>query len=302
MINFRDDISNERIDMARSMTAFARQEMAKDWGTLTLELRSVNHRYLDVSLRMPEDFRNQESKIREKISAKLTRGKVDVGLRFSRNETSNGEIVIDKELVQQIANATREIDHILYNPEAVSSLDILRWPGVIKSQELDVKELTTALFELVDDTLIDLLEGREREGEKLAELISLRCQSISEVIVNVKKRLPEVMQLWREKLVTRMQDASVEVDENRLEQELVIIAQKTDVDEELDRLTTHVAEVERVLKDKKPIGRRLDFLMQELNREANTLGSKSIDTETTKASVDLKVFIEQMREQIQNIE
>ena len=288
--------------MARSMTAFARQELAKDWGTLTLELRSVNHRYLDVSLRLPEDFRNLESKIREKISAKLARGKVDVGLRFLRTETSSGEIIIDKELVQQIANASREIDHILYNPEAVYSLDLLRWPGVIKTPELDSAELTTALFELLDVTLDELLEGREREGEKLAGLIQQRCQSISDVIVEVKKRLPEIMQIWREKLLKRIQDASVEVDENRLEQELVIIAQKTDVDEELDRLATHVTEVERVLKEQKPIGRRLDFLMQELNREANTLGSKSIDTETTKASVDLKVLIEQMREQIQNIE
>ena len=288
--------------MARSMTAFARQEVVKDWGSMTLELRSVNHRYLDVSLRMPEDFRNLESKIREKISAKLARGKVEVGLRFSRTETSGGEIIIDKELVQQIVNAGREIDHILYNPQAVSSLEVLRWPGVIKTPELDSSELSSALFELLDATLDDLMEGRAREGEKLAELIQQRCQSISDVIVEVKKRLPEIMQIWREKLLKRMQDASVEVDENRVEQELVILAQKTDVDEELDRLVTHVAEVERVLKDQKPIGRRLDFLMQELNREANTLGSKSIDTETTKASVDLKVFIEQMREQIQNIE
>jgi len=288
--------------MARSMTAFARQELVKDWGTLTLELRSVNHRYLDVSLRMPEDFRNLEPKIREKVSAKLARGKIDVGLRFSRTETSSGDIVIDKDLVQQIANASREIDHILYNPNAVASLDVLRWPGVIKTPELDSAELTTALFELLEVTLDELLEGRAREGEKLAELIQQRCQSISDVIVEVKKRLPEIMQIWREKLLKRIQDASVEVDENRLEQELAIIAQKTDVDEELDRLVTHVTEVERVLKDQKPIGRRLDFLMQELNREANTLGSKSIDTETTKASVDLKVLIEQMREQIQNIE
>lgn len=288
--------------MARSMTAFARQEQVKDWGTLTLELRSVNHRYLDISLRVPEDFRSLEPKIREKISARLARGKVDVGLRFSRVETSSGEIIIDKELVEQISAASREIDHIVYNPEAVSSLDILRWPGVIQSPELDSVELSSSLFELLDATLDDLLEGRAREGEKLAELIQQRCQSISEVIVNVKKRLPEIMQIWHEKLLKRIQDASVEVDENRLEQELAILAQKTDVDEELDRLVTHVAEVERVLKDQKPIGRRLDFLMQELNREANTLGSKSIDTETTKASVDLKVLIEQMREQIQNIE
>lgn len=284
------------------MTAFARQEQVKDWGALTLELRSVNHRYLDVSLRLPDDFRSLESKIREKISAKLTRGKVDVGLRFSRAETSSGKIIIDKELVQQVADASREIDHILYNPNAVSSLDILRWPGVIKMPELNSEELSTALFELFDATLNDLVASREREGEKLAVLIQQRCESITDVILKVKKRLPEIMKIWREKLVARIQDASIEVDETRLEQELVVIAQKTDVDEELDRLVTHIEEVERVLKDKKPIGRRLDFLMQELNREANTLGSKSIDTETTKASVDLKVLIEQMREQIQNIE
>lgn len=288
--------------MARSMTAFARQEQTNDWGTLTLELRSVNHRYLDVSLRMPEDFRNLESKIREKITASLGRGKVDVGLRFTRSESVAGEIILDKDLIKQLSNASREVDHILYNADAVSSLDILRWPGVIKTPELNTEELTVALFELLETTLNELVEGREREGDKLAALIQQRCQSISDVIVAVKKRLPEIMQTWREKLVSRMQDASVEVDESRIEQELVILAQKTDVDEELDRLTTHVAEVERVLKGKKPIGRRLDFLMQELNREANTLGSKSIDTETTKASVDLKVFIEQMREQIQNIE
>lgn len=288
--------------MARSMTAFARQELVRDWGTLTLELRSVNHRYLDVSLRVPEDFRNLEPKIREKIAAKLTRGKVDVGLRFSRTEMSRGEIVIDKELVQQISTACREIDHILYNPEGISSLELLRWPGVIKSPVLDSTELNAALFELLDVTLSDMLEARTREGEKLSDLIQQRCQSILKVVEDVKKRLPEIMQAWHEKLVKRMQEASVEVDENRLEQELVIIAQKTDVDEELDRLETHVTEVERVLKGEKPIGRRLDFLMQELNREANTLGSKSIDTETTKASIDLKVLIEQMREQIQNIE
>ncbi len=288
--------------MACSMTAFARQELVKDWGTLTLELRSVNHRYLDVSLRLPEDFRSLELKIREKLSEKLARGKVDVGLRFNRNEVSSGDIILNKELVEQISSASREIDHILYNPGAISSLDILRWPGVIKTPELDSTELNAALFELLDVTINDMLEGRAREGEKLTVLIQQRCQAISDVVVNVKKRLPEIMQSWREKLVTRMQEASVEVDETRLEQELLIIAQKTDVDEELDRLTAHVTEVERVLKDQKPIGRRLDFLMQELNREANTLGSKSIDTETTKASVDLKVLIEQMREQIQNIE
>jgi len=288
--------------MARSMTAFARQELVKEWGVLTLELRSVNHRYLDISLRIPDELRNVEQKLRERIAEKLARGKVDVSLRFTKSESGNGDMLLDEALVQQIANASRTIDHILYNPGSVSSLDVLRWPGVIKPPKLDSNELNTTVLELLNATLNDMLQGREREGEKLAELIQQRCTAISGVIKEVKKRLPEIMQLWREKLLKRIQDASVEVDENRLEQELVIIAQKTDVDEELDRLETHITEVERVLKSEKPIGRRLDFLMQELNREANTLGSKSIDTETTKASVDLKVFIEQMREQIQNIE
>jgi len=288
--------------MARSMTAFARQELVKEWGVLTLELRSVNHRYLDISLRIPDELRNVEQKLRERIAEKLARGKVDVSLRFTKSESGNGDMLLDEALVQQIANASRTIDHILYNPGSVSSLDVLRWPGVIKPSKLDSNELNTTVLELLDATLKDMLQGRAREGEKLAELIQQRCTAISGVIKEVKKRLPEIMQLWREKLLKRIQDASVEVDENRLEQELVIIAQKTDVDEELDRLETHITEVERVLKSEKPIGRRLDFLMQELNREANTLGSKSIDTETTKASVDLKVFIEQMREQIQNVE
>ena len=288
--------------MAQSMTAFARQELAKDWGALTLELRSVNHRYLDLSLRMPDEFRSLEPKIREKIAAKITRGKVDVSLRFSRNEAGAGEIILDKELVQRVAEASREIDHILYNAGAISSLEILRWPGVIKTPELDTEELSASLYALLDLTLNDMLEARQREGDKLATLINQRCQGMLEVVEGVKKRLPEVMQTWREKLINRMKEASVEVDENRLEQELVILAQKTDVDEEMDRLATHITEVERVLKDKKPIGRRLDFLMQELNREANTLGSKSAAISSTNASVELKVLIEQMREQIQNIE
>ena len=288
--------------MARSMTAFARQELTKDWGTLTLELRSVNHRYLDLSIRLPDDFRSFETKIRENVALRINRGKVEVGLRFARTEAVSGVINIDKQLVKQLSDASREIDHILYNADAVSSLDILRWPGVVLSPQLDSTELSASFFELLDMTLSDMLEGRQREGDKLAELIKSRVQGMLLIIKKVKIRLPEIMKIWREKLINRMQEASVELDENRLEQELVILAQKTDVDEEMDRLATHLTEVERVLKDKNPIGRRLDFLMQELNREANTLGSKSIDTETTKASVDLKVLIEQMREQVQNIE
>ncbi len=288
--------------MPNSMTAFARQEQAAEWGTMILELRSVNHRYLEMNLRLPDDFRQFEPLIRKKLGAQLSRGKVDVSLRFTRNEQADGDISIDRERVEQLSRASREIDHILYNPDAVSSLEILRWPGVIITPPLDTEQLGNALSKLLDQALADLQQGRAREGEKLVAMIEQRCVSIEQVIAAVRQRLPEVMQRWQQKLRERLQDIGVEADENRLEQELVILAQKTDVDEELDRLTAHLEEVRRVVQQNKPVGRRLDFLMQELNREANTLGSKSIDSETTRASVDLKVYIEQMREQIQNIE
>lgn len=288
--------------MIRSMTAFARQESQGAWGNLVIELRSVNSRYLETTLRMPEDLRSLEHQLRERIGQVLNRGKVECNLRHQPPADIPGEIVINHELAARIAHATREIDAALYNPAPINGLEVLRWPGVMQLPVTDPEQLKTAAVELLDAALRELTAQREREGEKLKEIILQRCTAMEAVIAGVKERLPQVMAAMRERLRSRLAELQVEADPGRLEQEMVIQAQRLDVDEEVDRLTTHLAEVRRVLDQDQPVGRRLDFLMQELNREANTLGSKSADTETTRASVDLKVLIEQMREQIQNIE
>jgi uncharacterized protein (TIGR00255 family) len=288
--------------MIRSMTAFSRQEASSDMGELVLELRTVNHRYLDISLRLPEELRNLEPLLREQIAARLNRGKLECNLRYSSTEWNQTELPMDDERIKQIAHACRHIDSFLYSPAPISSLDVLRMPGVMQSKPLDQEHMTTVVMKLLAQALDDLVTVREREGAKLAQLIRERCDSMDTIVVEVKQQLPAILQQWREKLIERLNEARLELDPERLEQEMVYLAQKTDVAEEIDRLSMHVAEVRRVLDTNKPVGRRLDFLMQELNREANTLGSKSIHPDTTRASVDLKVLIEQMREQIQNIE
>lgn len=288
--------------MIRSMTGFTRMESSASWGTLTMEMRSVNHRYLDIALRLPEELRSQEPQFREHLSQRLGRGKVDVSLRYQPEATVQGELIINQALAKQIAHASQEIDGYLYNAAPVSSLEVLRWPGILQTPQVDKAQLGKATLALLQDALSDLIANREREGEKLKQVLLQRCGAMQEIIAQTQKLLPDVLNAWRDKLVARIKESGVEHDEARLEQELVYMAQKTDVDEELVRLETHIAEVSHVLDADKPVGRRLDFLMQELNREANTLGSKSISTETTKASVDLKVLIEQMREQVQNIE
>src|SRR5512143_681472 len=288
--------------MIRSMTAFARQESQGEWGSLVIELRSVNHRYLETTLRMPEDLRSLETQMRDRIGQSLNRGKVECNLRHQPPANIPGEIVINHELAARIAHATREIDAALYNPAPINGLEVLRWPGVMQLPVADPELLKAATLTLLDSALKELTAQREREGEKLKEIILQRCTAMDGVIAGVKERLPQVMNALRERLRSRLAELQVEADPGRLEQEMVIQAQRLDVDEEVDRLNTHLAEVRRVLDQDQPVGRRLDFLMQELNREANTLGSKSADTETTRASVDLKVLIEQMREQIQNIE
>ncbi|MGD8484118.1 MAG: YicC/YloC family endoribonuclease [Thioalkalispiraceae bacterium] len=288
--------------MVKSMTAFTRIEHTDDIGALTLEIRSVNHRFLDLSLRMPEELRAQEQAIRETVSKRVARGKVDINLRFQRAVAAEDELEVNTELAEKIAKASRKVDGLLYNPAPVSSIEVLRWPGVLQMQELDKEQLGKSLMSTLGAALDDFIEAREREGEKLAQLMRQRCEALEKVVAEVRQKMPEILEKWREKLRQRLQEAQLELDENRLEQEIVLLAQKTDIDEELDRLRVHIEEVQRVLEQDKPIGRRLDFLMQELNREANTLGSKSIDTATTQASVELKVLIEQMREQVQNIE
>jgi len=288
--------------MVRSMTAFSHQETSGEFGNLVLELRSVNQRYLDINFRIPEELRSLEPRLRSSISARLSRGKVEFSLRYQPPEAGQDELTLDMDLVKQISDASREIDHILYDHAPVSSLEILRWPGVMQTRSIDKDKLFAEVVALLDNALADLIAAREREGEKLAAVIEQRCASISVIVEQVHTKMPEILNAWREKIQARLQQASLDVDAERLEQEIVLLANKTDVDEELDRLSMHIEEVRRVLTDKQPIGRRLDFLMQELNREANTLGSKSVYVDSTRASVDMKVLIEQMREQVQNIE
>lgn len=288
--------------MIRSMTAFARVEKNTEKGLLSWELRSVNHRFSEVTLRIPEDLRPLEPKIREIIANRIKRGKIDANLRFQpvSNELQNFDI--DKDLTVKLAHATREIDQLLYNAAPINALEVMRWPGVIKPPEQDFDQLSVDTQALLEEALTELIDTRIREGEKLKAIIETRCSAIEEQVKTVSQRLPEILKAMRSKLEERLSEIKGELDPTRVEQEIVILANKADVDEELDRLLTHVGEIRRVLDQDEPVGRRLDFLMQELNREANTLGSKSVHTDLTNASVELKVLIEQMREQVQNIE
>ncbi len=288
--------------MIRSMTAFARSERTEDWGTAYWELRSVNNRYLDVSPRLPEEMRAIESAVRERVRGRLSRGKVDCTLRLSLDTESDASLELNLNLARRVAEATREIDALLHDPARVSAIDVLRWPGVVQTRSPDIDTLGKAVLELLDEALGGLVTTREREGQHITGLLTQRCDEIQAIVGNVRERLPEVLEACRQRLRDRLAEFAEQLNEERLEQEMAMVAQKTDVAEELDRLDAHVKEVQRVVDKEQPAGRRLDFLMQELNREANTLGSKSIDTETTRASVDLKVLIEQMREQIQNVE
>jgi len=288
--------------MIRSMTAFARSERTEQWGTAYWELRSVNNRYLDVTPRLPEEVRAIEASVRERVRAKLGRGKVDCSLRLSLGTASDASLELNLDLAKRVADATREIDALLHDPSRVSAVDVLRWPGVVRTQSPDIDTLGKDVLDLLDDALGELVTTREREGQHIAGLLTQRCEEIQTITDAVRERLPQVLEACRQRLRDRLAEFAEQLNEERLEQEMAMVAHKTDVAEELERLDAHVKEVRRVLDNEQPAGRRLDFLMQELNREANTLGSKSIDTETTRASVDLKVLIEQMREQIQNVE
>lgn len=288
--------------MIRSMTAFARQELTEPWGQLTVELRSVNHRYLDISMRLPEELRVLETRIREAIAQGLSRGKVDVNIRYQPEQQLSDEITLNGTLLEQLAAATSRVETYFPQTRPVSPLEVMRWPGVMQMPQVEAEVLHNTAMQLVDTALSEMVRGREREGDKLKALLEQRCDGIDTIVSEVKTLVPEIKQNWREKLLAKLQEFKAEIDAGRLEQELAFMAQKIDVEEEIDRLITHVNEVRRVLQHNKPVGRRLDFLMQELNREANTLGSKSSDARTGTASVDLKVLIEQMREQVQNIE
>jgi uncharacterized protein (TIGR00255 family) len=287
--------------MPRSMTAFARNTTDFPWGSVTCELRSVNHRFLETGFRLPETLRQVEMSLREIARKKLSRGKVDCSIQLAFNST-DATVSADLTLAKQYIELAQQLAGQIDNPAAISPLDIMRWPGVLKEQDVESEHLQTAAIETFKLTVSQLLEGRQREGDKLADMIEQRLVGIQEQTTIVRENLPDILAHQRTRLEEKMADMKSQLDESRLEQEMVIIANRTDVDEELDRLDVHIAEIRRVLQSSDSIGRRLDFLMQELNREANTLGSKSIAGVTTQASVELKVLIEQMREQIQNLE
>ncbi len=288
--------------MIHSMTGFARREARWEWGSLSWEIRSVNHRYLEVNWRLPEELRHLEADFRKLAGQHLKRGKVECALRLRWSDEDDRGMQLRMSMLQRLNEALDTVSAQIGNCAPVSPLDVLRWPGVVEEQQRDTDPAQSAALEMLNATLLELTEARRREGERISLMLSERCDGVAEMVASTRDRLPEIRELLRQRLLDRIAKLELEPDHDRLEQELVLQAQKMDVDEELDRLDSHVAEVRRILGADEAAGRRLDFLMQEFNREANTLASKSQALETTRVGVELKVLIEQMREQIQNVE
>jgi uncharacterized protein (TIGR00255 family) len=287
----------------KSMTAFAGAERVIDNWAFSWEIRSVNHRYLDIALRMPDSFRFLEAEVRSRIGQSVKRGRLDVTLAQKKAQAADAGLELDTELLRQLLNATAQIEALTERPLGnFTALELLRWPGVVRESDAERERLGPLLLGLLGEAMEKIVAVRLNEGGQLAELTETRCLKMREHIADVRRRMPEVLACLRQKILARLAEITARPDRDRLEQELVYLAQKLDVAEELDRLDAHIAETLKTLHQQEPSGRRLDFLLQEMNREANTLGSKSADAETTRASVELKVLIEQMREQIQNIE
>ncbi len=288
--------------MIHSMTAYASQESNTINGVLQLEIRSVNHRYLELQLKLDDHCRQFEALVREQLNARLGRGKIDCRLSLAKDIRSSAEINVDENVVKQVATSANEVSQHFSHSQPVNLLDILKIPGVIVSNALDVETLQQDIKGLVSLSIDDLVEARAREGIKLKAMILERLASVESQVSKVKPLLPKLVKAYQEKLSTKLNEACKSADEARIQQEIVLYTQRVDVDEELSRLISHIEEVKRILETGGIVGKRLDFLMQEMNREANTLGSKSVSIETTQVSMELKVLIEQMREQIQNIE
>jgi len=284
------------------MTAFARFPMENNWGSATWEIRSVNSRFLETNFRLPEPFRYLEFKFREKLRKKLQRGKIDCSLKIDTSSAEAGELTLNQDLASALLQVHGSLQNVAGIDQSPDLMRLMSWPGMTQSSELDAEQVEKDLLEGLDAAIEQLISVREREGQSLSEIISQRLTGMTEQVVEVRGEMPAIIKWQREKILSRFEEVNLELEEQRVEQEMVMLAQKVDVDEELDRLDTHIKEVTRLLNKGGSVGRRLDFLMQELNREANTLGSKSISAKTTNASVELKVLIEQMREQIQNIE
>ena len=288
--------------MIASMTGFARREATGAWGTLVCELRSVNHRFLEAGLRLPDELRVAEGELRTRLAKQLRRGKVDCSINYRRPAGSAGALEIDSAALERLLAAVHLVARTMPQAAAVNALDVLRWPGVVRDESAVGDELLAAAYAVFGATLDELVAARAREGVRLRELLEQRCTGLETLVADVRARLPEVQARMRARLKERLAELAASADPERLEQELAILLQRLDVDEELERLSGHITEVRRVIGGNEPAGRRLDFLMQELNREANTLSSKSQDLETTRSAVDMKVLIEQMREQVQNAE
>ncbi|MCU5773513.1 YicC family protein [Erwiniaceae bacterium BAC15a-03b] len=287
--------------MIRSMTAYARRETKGEWGSAAWELRSVNQRYLETYIRLPEQFRSLEPVIRERLRNRLTRGKVECNLRFDADPSAQSSLLLNEPLAKQLVQAANWVK-MQSDEGEINPLDILRWPGVMSAKEQDLDAITAELLKALDGAIDDFIIARETEGNALKAMIEQRLEGVSTEVAKVRTQMPEVVKWQRERLVSKLEEAEVQLENTRLEQELVMMAQRIDVAEELDRLEAHVKETYNILKKKEAVGRRLDFMMQEFNRESNTLASKSINAEITTSAIELKVLIEQMREQIQNIE
>lgn len=288
--------------MIYSMTAFARRELRGDFGLLVCEIRSVNQRYLEANLRLSDVVRELEMPLRDKLRQQLSRGKVDVWIKHEAIEGNVSNIHINQDLAARLVAAASQIDQLARHAAPLNAADILRLPGVVCVAEPNQQALLAATQSLFDQTLSDFVAMRQREGQALQQFIGQRLDLIAVECEKVRERMPHILAHYRQRLLARLQDIKAELDNDRLEQEMVLFAHKIDVAEELDRLSAHLVEIKRVLQQGGAVGRKLDFLMQELNREANTLGSKSVSADSSLSSVELKVLIEQMREQIQNLE
>ena len=294
--------------MIRSMTGFARRERAGDFGTLIWEIRTVNHRYLEASVRLPEELRSAEGEFRQAIAGAVRRGKVDATLQYRPSADSQVTLEIDEAFLDELIARSHEVSRRATAKggtiESPTALDLMRWPGVLRDRDRDASPLLATAQAALAEALEALTTSRASEGERIATMLGSRCQQVEALVLAVRARLPEVHARIRARLEERLAQLVLpgEPNRERLEQEIALALARTDVDEELDRLTSHIAEVGKALGGQEPAGRRLDFLMQEFNREANTLSSKSQDPETTRAAVDMKVLIEQMREQVQNVE
>lgn len=295
-------VRRREIGMIKSMTAFARQSAAGEWGSASIEIRTVNHRYLDINMRIPENLRDLEMSVRDVIRQTLQRGKIDCTIQYTSGNTNNINLVLNQPLIQQLLQVATEVTAQMTNAAPLNAMDFLKWPGALQVNGVELSGVEPEILKLLVQTLQELEHARAREGTVLAHCIVERLDAIAAQVAKIQPRIHDVVQIQRARMAEKVSELTANLDPNRIEQEVAILAQRFDVSEELDRLKAHLNETRRIIKTGGNVGRRLDFLMQELNREANTLSSKSTDFDMTQAAVEIKVLIEQMREQIQNIE